>query len=109
MMKAVTQLLLSITAAILVVGLYHFCFAQQVPQLVTVNVNRLVDEKIQQLAVSGKSEAENKEAIAEFGKKMEREIKFLAERNHLILLPSAAVLSGSEDMTDTLRKGLVLP
>lgn len=100
LIQSTTYLLLML----LVLSGYHYQYAT--PKIVQVDINQIIETKIKALSKNDLSEAENKQAIQRFGKKLEEAISQIAAADNLIILPSQAVISGSHDLTQTIQRRL---
>lgn len=65
----------------------------------TINITGLIDQFIKQEGQKNVSPEVLQQEVKTFGMKLEKELKAFSKQNHLILLPSEAVVSGSEDYT----------
>lgn len=105
-MNVLTNITISITVCLLTIAAYHFQFARDTPKIITVDINQLIDEKIQTLTSNGQDESTNKSAIQAFGRTLEANIKQISKENHLIILPAQAVIAGVPDHTDIIKRRL---
>lgn len=103
-MKSVTQTIISITCMLIIMAGYHHKFATS--QIVQVDINHIIEEKVKALSKNNLTEVENKQAIQTFGKTLEKTIHQIAKSKNLIILPSQAVISGSQDITESIQRRL---
>lgn len=94
----------SIGAAIFIL-IYHACHITT-PKMGSVNIHSLVNEHIEKNAMSPLSENELLLDSRQFVEKLERCVANLAKSEHLYLIISDAVISGTQDYTDNIRRSL---
>ena len=71
-----------------------------------VNITRVVNEYVKSHAEQGLSPEAQAKAIRAFGQQLENQLKQLAEEEHVVLLPSEAVIAGARDYTSALQARL---
>ena len=76
------------------------------PRIGTVNITGLVDQFIKQESSLNRSPDVLKNEVSLFGKQLERTLRTYAKEQHLVLLPSEAVIAGSRDYTAIVRAKL---
>lgn len=69
----------------------------------TVNITGLVDQFIKQESSENRSPEMLKKEVSVFGEQLERALRAYAKEQHLVLLPSEAVIAGSRDYTAIVR------
>jgi hypothetical protein len=72
----------------------------------TVNITNLVDSFIKEESAKNLSPDLLKKEVSTFGKHLEKELNALSAHNHLVLLPTEAVVAGSHDYTSLIRQRL---
>lgn len=69
------------------------------PTIATVNITGLVDSFIRETTKQSLSEVEMKQKASLFSDQLTQIIKRISGREHLVLVPSEAVISGAPDLT----------
>lgn len=83
----------------------HF-FISPPTKFAKVNITSIVDQFIKQEAAKNLPESALKNEVHIFGKKLEVNLQQFAKKNHLILLPSEAVIAGAPDYTSVIKSKL---
>lgn len=97
--------LFGVLGALIVFIIAHF-FVRPLPVIGTVNITHLVDRFIKEESAKNLSPDTLKNEVKIFSLKLERELKTVSAKHHLILLPSEAVIAGSHDYTKLIRERL---
>ena len=82
-------------------------FISPAPSIGTVNITNLVDRFIKQEAQKNLPPETLKQEVKIFGINLEKELKIFSKQNHLVLLPTEAVISGSHDYTALIKQRLM--
>lgn len=88
----------------LFVFIVAYYFTSMPPSIGTVNITRIVDQFIKEEAVKNLPPNILKQEVKLFGKNLEKELKQFSSQNHLVLLPSEAVIAGSHDYTSLIMQ-----
>ena len=95
----------------MVVGFLFFLILRWMmlpPTLGTVDVNKILQQFIQTQTHSSLSTSQLKKEVTFFSNALESTLQHVAQKNHVLLMPQAAVLAGGKDFTqivvDDLRK-----
>lgn len=81
-------------------------FSSTTPSIGTVNITSLVDRFIKEESLKNLPPNILKQEVKVFGRNLEKELKHFSAKNHLILLPSEAVIAGSHDYTALIMERL---
>lgn len=68
--------------------------------IATVNVTRLIHQYISVMAKSSLTPEQSKIKIADFSHRLESALNEIAKTEHLVILPSEAVIAGAPDKTE---------
>jgi hypothetical protein len=105
---ACSQLIFGIIGALLVHFMLNF---RAVPTIATVNITALEDSFVREISKKQLSEVEMRSQVMGFAKAINQTVFRLCKQKHLILVPSEAVMAGSQDMTQEVaaqvKKGLI--
>ena len=77
------------------------------PRIVSVDLNSIVREHVAKTAKSDISDEEKRKQTEAFAQKIDNTLQGLAVRQNTIILTSPAVIAGSPDITQAVKKGLV--
>lgn len=80
--------------------------ATQKNEIGTVNVTGIVNQFIKSETDKNVTPDVMKKDVKEFGKSLEENLRKLSQKNHLVLFPSEAVISGAPDYTQIVRSNM---
>lgn len=103
--NAAYAFLFGMLGALMVLTLMHF-FMSPERKIAKVNVTAIVAQFIQQESAKHLSEVDLKSEVQLFGKQLEKNLQQMAKTNHLVLLPSEAVIAGVPDDTVIIQRTL---
>lgn len=87
-------------------GIFLFYAPAQVPPIGTANITAIVDQYVKG-QIEKKSSPEAQQAqIRGFGHRLEIVLREIAHKEHVVLLPSEAVIAGARDYTQELQQQL---
>lgn len=75
-------------------------------KIVTVNISGIVDNFIKQESKKNLDADIVKKEVSSFGKNLETKLSEFSKKNHFILLPSEAVITGANDYTNVINKSI---
>jgi len=101
--NAAYAFLFGMLGALVVLTLVHFFMLPRIT-FAKVNVTAIVDQFIQQESAKHLSEIDLKSEVQWFGKQLEKNLQQIAKKNHLVLLPSEAVIAGVSDYTAVIQR-----
>ena len=76
------------------------------PRLVTVDLNGIVQTFIAETAESDLSDEDKRARTETFARELDYALQGLAARQRMVILPAPAVITGAQDITEAVRKGL---
>lgn len=91
----------------LVVFMLMNAFISPVQSIGTVNITSLVDRFIKEETQKNLPPDTLKQEVKAFGMNLEKELTVFSKQNHLILLPTEAVIAGSQDYTQLIKGRLM--
>lgn len=101
------QVVISVLAAVFVHFFYGvYVIGNATTRIAVVNVRSLVDQEVAKLAQSALTTVQREQAVSQWAKVLDQTIQLVATQNHLILLPSEAVIAGAEDKTARVQQAL---
>lgn len=95
-----------ILGALTVFMVIHFSTSSP-PKIATVNVTGLIDQYIEEESKKKLAPEILQKEVKAFGKKLEKNLKRVALRQNVVLLPREAVIAGSPDYTALIRQRLI--
>ncbi|HZW61152.1 MAG TPA: TrbI F-type domain-containing protein [Candidatus Babeliales bacterium] len=100
-----SSFLFGVLGALMVFIVANF-FVSPKPSIGTVNITSLVDRFIKEETIKNLPPETLKQEVKAFGRNLEKELKAFSAKNHLILLPTEAVIAGTHDYTALIRERL---
>lgn len=91
---------------IIFLAAYHFY--NKSPQIATVNITALVNDFIKTESKQNKPQDVLTKEVKQFGITLEKTLKEVARDQHLLLMPSEAVIAGSIDYTPLIKNKMKL-
>jgi hypothetical protein len=102
--KKIESLLFGMIGAIVIFIITHYLTPQQM--IGTVNITGIVDQFIKQESHKNLPPDVIKNEISKFGLGLEKTVHEFSQENHIILVPSEAVVSGAVDYTVIINQRL---
>jgi len=104
--KDIYQFLLGALGALCVLFIYHALEGHQQPRIATVNLTGVVNNFIKAQVGQQLSQEEQQRRVKAFGSSLEKTMKEIALKHHVVLMPSEAVIAGARDYTPVLQQRL---
>ncbi len=104
-LRILTQVIYGMFGAALWLVLLHGCQPAS-PRIGVVNLTGLVNGYVKTVAQENLSKHDASTQVQAFADRLETAIKRLSQQRHMIIMPAAAVIAGSPNMTDELVKRL---
>lgn len=98
--------LFGMLGAMFVFGLINKVHTAPKP-IATVNITRIINQFTQAEAKKEISDDLLKQEIKSFGKQLEKTLQIFSEKNHLVLVPSEAVIAGCDDYTSVVMQEMM--
>lgn len=98
--------LISLIVSLLVMGTYHFYAKAYAPQLVTVHLSEIINQRVKQFVQEKRPPEQLKVQMQGFAQQLDSALKNFSKQHHAVILVSEAVASGAEDVTGEVENKL---
>lgn len=95
--------LFGMLGSMFIITLFH-CMSPSQQKIAVVNTTAIVKEFVKKQIEQNKSQDVLTNETKKFGVSLEQASKEVAEENHLILMPSEAIIAGSQDYTSEVKR-----
>ena len=88
-----------LVVSLLVIVIYHQCTKNQIPQLVTVDLNKLIAAQVGKVAGSKVEQQEQVQVMNKYSQVLEKVLQGYARQKNVLILTKPAVITGASDVT----------
>lgn len=100
--------LISLIVSFLVMGTYHFFVKAHAPQLLTVHLSEIINQRVKQFVQEKRPPQQLKVQMQGFAQQLDSVLKNLSKQHHAVIFVSEAVASGADDVTGEVERKLQL-
>lgn len=104
--KDIYQFLLGALGAVTIMFVFHIIEPHQKPRIGTVNVTALIDTFVKAQTNQKLTGAEQQQRVKTFGQTLEKTMAEISAKQHMVLMPSEAVIAGEIDFTPQVQQQL---
>jgi hypothetical protein len=101
----VYSVLCGMLGSMIIFTAYYFV-CQKPKEIAIVNITSIVNDYIKEESKLNKSQDDLTKEVKNFGRSLEKTLRKVSQDGNVILMPSEAVIAGSQDYTDLIKANL---
>lgn len=106
-MNHACSFLFGMLGSMVIVSIFYY-LSPQPKKIAVVNITAIVKDFVSSESKQNIPADNLRKAVKQFGMTLEQTLKVVAKENNVILMPSEAVMSGSQDYTSIIKKKIQL-